>query len=152
LPMIRNDKRCDPLDPASPETIQLETAMGAAIGVFEGARALAVPRARFAPVKTTSDLLLVMSDAYALTDDRRVVRHPDVAHDLVVDLDARFYQRIDQFLERFPAGVPSLRACRSLRVEGDHVFGSGVAVEGSVVLENSSAVPVTLPPGSVLRG
>lgn len=152
LPMIRNEKRCDPLDPGSPQTIQLETAMGAAIGVFEGARALAVSRARFAPVKTTSDLLLVMSDAYEVTDDRRVVRHPEVAHDLVVDLDARFYGRIDQFLERFPAGAPSLRGCRSLRVEGDHVFGSDVAVEGTVVLENPGPSPVTLASGSVLRG
>ena len=32
----------------SPAVIQLETAMGAAIGVFEGARALRVPRTRFA--------------------------------------------------------------------------------------------------------
>ena len=28
-----------------------------------------VPRSRFAPVKTTDDLLLVRSDAYALGDD-----------------------------------------------------------------------------------
>ena len=32
--------------------------MGAAIDVFEGAQALRVPRARFAPVKTTDDLLV----------------------------------------------------------------------------------------------
>ena len=38
--------------------------MGAAIDVFEGARALRVPKSRFAPVKTTDDLLLVRSDAY----------------------------------------------------------------------------------------
>ncbi len=37
--------------------IQLESAMGAAIGSIPGARALHVPRSRFAPVKTTDDLL-----------------------------------------------------------------------------------------------
>ena len=46
--------------------------MGAAIDVFDGARALRVPRARFAPVKTTDDLLALRSDAYVLTDDARV--------------------------------------------------------------------------------
>ena len=152
LPMIRNDKPCDPLDPGSPRTIQLETAMGAAIGAFEGARALAVPRDRFAPVKTTSDLLVVMSDAYELTEDRRVVRHPDVARELFVDLDDRYYKRVDQFAKRFADGAPSLRGCRSLRVEGDHVFGANVAVEGAVALSNPAAEPVTIAPGRVLRG
>ncbi|MEA2288621.1 MAG: UTP--glucose-phosphate uridylyltransferase, partial [Solirubrobacteraceae bacterium] len=52
LPMIVNRKTVDPSDPSSPAAIQLETAMGAAIDVFEGARALRVPRSRFAPVKT----------------------------------------------------------------------------------------------------
>jgi UTP--glucose-1-phosphate uridylyltransferase len=37
LPLIRNEKPVDPEDPASPRVIQLETAMGAAIALFEGA-------------------------------------------------------------------------------------------------------------------
>jgi UTP--glucose-1-phosphate uridylyltransferase len=152
LPMIRNEKRCDPLDPASPQTIQLETAMGAAIEAFAGARALAVSRDRFAPVKTTNDLLAVMSDAYTLTEDRRVVRHQDTAGDLVVELDERFYKRVDEFLSRFPDGAPSLRACRSLRVEGDHVFGAGVVVEGAVALSSAGAEQVDVPAGRRFAG
>jgi UTP--glucose-1-phosphate uridylyltransferase. len=38
--------------------------MGSAISAFENARAVLVPRTRFAPVKTTQDLLLVMSDCF----------------------------------------------------------------------------------------
>ena len=48
LPMIRNEKTVDPADKSSPAVFQIETAMGAAIEVFEGARALRVPRTRFA--------------------------------------------------------------------------------------------------------
>ena len=70
--MIVNRKTVDPGDTASPAVFQLETAMGAAIAVFDGARALRVPRARFAPVKTTDDLLALRSDAYVLDDDARV--------------------------------------------------------------------------------
>ena len=60
--------------------IQLETAMGAAVGSIPGARAVQVPRTRFAPVKTTNDLLVVWSDAYELTPEgaetfRRAARH-----------------------------------------------------------------------------
>lgn len=46
--------------------IQLETAVGAAIKSFEGAVGINVPRRRFLPVKTTSDLLVVMSNLYGL--------------------------------------------------------------------------------------
>ena len=46
--------------------IQLETAVGAAIKCFDNAMGINVPRSRFLPVKTTSDLLLVMSNLYSL--------------------------------------------------------------------------------------
>lgn len=46
--------------------IQLETAVGAAIKSFENSLGINVPRSRFLPVKTTSDLLLVMSNLYSL--------------------------------------------------------------------------------------
>ena len=72
LPLIVNRKTVDPTDPSSPEVIQTETAMGAAIGVFDGARALCVPRSRFVPVKTTDDLLALRSDVYRLLGDGRV--------------------------------------------------------------------------------
>ena len=72
LPLIVNRKTVDPGDKSSPEVFQLETAMGAAIGVFDGARPLRVPRSRFSPVKSTEDLLALRSDAYVLTDDARV--------------------------------------------------------------------------------
>ena len=46
--------------------IQLETAVGAAIKSFNNALGVNVPRSRFLPVKTSSDLLLVMSNLYSL--------------------------------------------------------------------------------------
>ena len=70
--MIVNEKTVDPSDSSSPAVYQLETAMGAAIGVFEGARAIRVPRSRFVPVKKTSDLLVLRSDAYVLGDGARI--------------------------------------------------------------------------------
>ena len=67
LPLIVNRKTVDPRDGESTPVIQLESAMGAAIGSFTGAALLRVPRTRFAPVKTTDDLLLLRSDAYRLS-------------------------------------------------------------------------------------
>ncbi len=69
LPLIRNVKHLDPADPSTPEVIQVETAMGAAIEIFEGARTIEVGRDRFVPVKTTNDLLVLRSDIYDLGQD-----------------------------------------------------------------------------------
>ncbi len=121
LPMIVNRKTVDPSDSSSPAVVQLETAMGAAIGVFEGAAAIRVPRARFAPVKTTNDLLVVRSDAYELADDRSV--RLAAANPPVVELDSEHYKLLAGFERALPcraalAGglrAPQRRGRRALR-------------------------------------
>jgi UTP--glucose-1-phosphate uridylyltransferase len=148
LPIIVNRKTVDPSDSGSPAVVQLETAMGAAISVFEGARALHVPRRRFAPVKTTNDLLALRSDAYVLYEDRRVELAPEREEPPFIDLDSDHYKLISDFEERFPAGAPSLIACERLEVEGDVRFGRDVVVRGSVSLEG----PAQIDDGAVLSG
>jgi UTP--glucose-1-phosphate uridylyltransferase len=140
LPIIVNRKTVDPTDASSPAVVQLETAMGAAIGVFDGARALHVPRRRFAPVKTTNDLLALRSDAYVLRDDKRVELAPQREAPPVIDLDSDYYKLIRDFEARFPAGAPSLIACDRLAVKGDVTFGRGVVVRGSVTVEGPARV------------
>jgi UTP--glucose-1-phosphate uridylyltransferase len=148
LPMIVNRKTVDPRDASSPAVVQLETAMGAAIAVFEGARALRVPRRRFAPVKTTNDLLALRSDAYVVDETFSVTLDPARSGPPLIDLDGAFYKRVGDFEERFPAGVPSLVACDRLDVEGDVAFGAGVVVRGSVRVSG----PARIEDGAVLEG
>ena len=147
LPLIVNRKTVDPRDPSSTPVIQLESAMGAAIGSIPGARAVHVPRSRFAPVKTTDDLLVVRSDAYELTSDGRMVATFD-GPGPVVTLDKEFYKLTPDFDRRFPAGGPSLRRCRRFAVEGDVTFGADVVAEGEVRVVG----PRRVPDGEVLRG
>ena len=153
LPMIVNRKTVDPGDDSTPEVFQLETAMGAAIGVFDGARVLNVPRRRFAPVKTTSDLLVLRSDAYVLTDDAHVEPSPELRDGLpLVDLDSKFYKLLRGFDARFPAGPPSLVECERLSVEGDVRFGSDVVARGKVEVRNDGEEQLVVEDGSVLEG
>ena len=147
LPLIVNRKTVDPSDATSTPVLQLETAMGAAIGAMEGARVVQVPRTRFAPVKTTDDLLVVRSDAWELTPDGRMLPAFDGSPP-VVTLDKQVYKLLPDFEQRFPAGAPSLRHCRRLDVTGDVVFGEGVVVEGEVRVEG----PRRVADGEVLRG
>jgi UDP-N-acetylglucosamine pyrophosphorylase len=131
LPMIRNVKTADPRDPGSPSVYQLETAMGAAIESFAGSQAIEVGRSRFAPVKTTGDLLVVRSSACRLTDDHRIELDPvRQGQPPVVDLDGRHYRFVDGLEELLPEGVPCLRDCRKLSVQGRLRFAQGVVLRG----------------------
>ncbi|MEN0070521.1 MAG: UTP--glucose-1-phosphate uridylyltransferase, partial [Propionicimonas sp.] len=130
LPLIRNEKTVDPTDPTSPRVVQFETAMGSAIEVFPGARAIAVGRDRFLPVKTTNELMLLRSDVFELGDDGRLTAGSQIPG---VDLDDRFYKLVDDFDERVRV-VPSLRRAESLVVRGDWVFDAPSEVVGEVAL------------------
>ena len=148
LPIIRNVKTVDPADPSSPEVIQIETAMGAAIGVFEGAGAIEVDRSRFLPVKATSDLLVLRSDAYELADGAQVRLVAERTAAPLVDLD-KPYKLVNDFDARFPFGAPSLVDCDRLTVKGDWTFGRDVVVSGSRLYPRT-AHPGTIPDGAVL--
>lgn len=132
LPLIINRKTVDPADPSSPAVVQLEGAMGAAVEVFDGARAIGVPRSRFLPVKGTAELLVLRSDVYELTEDARLLARMPAP---TVQLDPDHYKLIDQFERRFPAGAPSLVEAQSLKVIGDWTFGADVVVRGDALLE-----------------
>jgi UTP--glucose-1-phosphate uridylyltransferase len=135
LALIKNTKTVDPSDDSSPAVLQLETAMGAAIGAIEGARAVGVPRTRFAPVKTTNDLLVLRSDCYRLEESHHLVLDGDLDAVPFVDLDPRYYKLVGEFDARFPDGVPSIKGAKELVVEGDWTFGADVHVVGTGHLE-----------------
>jgi UTP--glucose-1-phosphate uridylyltransferase len=146
LPLIRNVKTLDPADSSTPEVVQVETAMGAAIEVFEDSRLIEVGRDRFVPVKTTNDLLVLRSDVYDIGQDFVL----DQASQEVpfIELDGQHYKLVGDFDKRFPEGAPSLRKATALKVAGDFTFGKGVQVIGDVELKASSAQRIE--PGTVL--
>jgi UTP--glucose-1-phosphate uridylyltransferase len=69
LDIIVNNKVADD----GQAVIQLETAVGAAIKHFKDAHGVNVPRSRFLPVKSCSDLLLITSDLYSLEHGKLVM-------------------------------------------------------------------------------
>ena len=136
LPVISNSKTVDPRDKKSTKVLQLETAMGAAIASFDGAGAILIPRSRFAPVKTTNDMLALMSDAYEVTDDFRMVLK-DARNGVPpnVKLDG-IYKFVDGLQTLVPNGPPSLIGCNKLTVEGKVAFAAGVVFKGDVKVVN----------------
>jgi UDP-N-acetylglucosamine pyrophosphorylase len=144
LPMIRNVKTVDPRDKTSTTVVQLETAMGAAIECFRGALAIDVPRSRFAPVKTTADLLALRSDAYEVMNDgqvRLVESRNGVPPIITLSEDYKLVDQIEAL------GLPSLIQCQSLTVKGPVHFHPGVILRGTVAFENASGETLTVKAG-----
>jgi len=137
LPLIVNPKTVE-----GTAVYQLETAMGSAISIFSNAKAVVVPRERFAPVKKTNDLLAIWSDAYDLNDQYQITLKRGLDKPPTIELDDAYYATVDALQARFPQGAPSLSGCKELKIKGDVTFLEDVICEGKVNLNASSAVSV----------
>jgi len=153
LPVIKNGKTVDPTKDGkmgrdkSTKVLQLETAMGSAIECFPGAGAILIPRTRFAPVKTTADMLGLMSDAYEVTPDNRIVLKAERAGvPPTVKLDDG-YKFVPALMELTKNGAPSLINCTKLTIEGKMTLAAGVVFKGTVKLSNTADEPKEVPAG-----
>lgn len=121
------------------EVLQLETAMGSAIGNFQRTKGIIIPRERFAPVKKTEDTLIRMSDAYVLNEDYSLTMNPKRKErglgENLVSLEDKYYKKIDNFLKLFPV-LPSLVYSSSFTVKGEVEFDAPVEILGDVKIQN----------------
>jgi UTP--glucose-1-phosphate uridylyltransferase len=153
LPLIKNEKYLDPRDAASPPVYQIETAMGAAIGMFDDARAVKAPRIRFSAVKRCEELLVAWSDYYVLSENFEFGFNPArTVGPIRVELDPAYYGTFDQMQQRFPCGAPSLAQCATLRIEGDVRFGHNVVLRGNVRIVGRSARQAVVADNAVVEG
>ena len=156
LPMILNPKTVDPRNEHSPGVFQVETAMGAAISLFDGATAVRVPRSRFFPVKSCNDLLALRSDCYVLEDQGRLRLNPIRAsagksETVKIRLDPAYFGKIDLLEQRFEEGLPSLVDCDSLDIEGDIYFENRVVITGGVSIKNTQRAPARIKKGTIIN-
>jgi phosphoglucomutase len=149
LPTILNGKTVDPQKSSSIPVWQLETAMGAAIECFSGAKAVCVPRSRFAPVKKSSDLLLLRSDAYIVNSSNVLVLNPNILDGIapIISLDDKKYKMVQHLDSATKGGYPSLVRCKKLTIQGEVYLCSGNVFKGIVSIVNNSNEPKSLPPG-----
>ncbi len=129
--------------------IQLETAVGAAIKYFKGAHGVNVPRNRFLPVKSTSDLFLITSDLYSVHHGQ-LVSNPKRQFTTVpiVKLGDHF-KKVSHFLSRF-ASPPCILELDHLTVTGDVTFGQDVELRGTVIIVANHGSRIDIPSGSIL--
>ncbi|KAI4145206.1 MAG: hypothetical protein L6R39_003903 [Caloplaca ligustica] len=129
--------------------IQLETAVGAAIRHFKNAHGVNVPRRRFLPVKTCSDLMLVKSDLYSLKHGQLVMHTDRFGPAPLIKLGNDF-KKVSDFQKRIPS-IPKILELDHLTITGAVNLGRGVVLKGTVIIVATEGSTIDVPPGSILE-
>ncbi|KAJ1919462.1 UTP-glucose-1-phosphate uridylyltransferase [Mycoemilia scoparia] len=130
--------------------IQLETAVGAAIKHFKGAHGINVPRTRFLPVKSTSDLFLVTSDLYTMENGQLRMNPKRTFQTVPIVKLGDDFKKVNDFLSRFKT-PPQILELDHLTVTGDVVFGADVTLQGTVIIVANHGAHIDIARGSVLN-
>ncbi|KAJ3123648.1 UTP-glucose-1-phosphate uridylyltransferase [Nowakowskiella sp. JEL0407] len=131
------------------KVIQLETAVGAAIKYFKGAHGINVPRSRFLPVKSTSDLFLITSDLYGLHHGELIMNPKREFNSTPLVKLGDHFKKVNGFLSRF-ASPPHILELDHLTVTGDVTFGAEVVLRGTVIIVANHGSRIDIPAGAIL--
>ena len=129
--------------------VQLETAVGAAIRHFKNAHGVNVPRRRFLPVKTCSDLMLVKSDLYSLKHGQLVMHTDRFGPAPLIKLGNDF-KKVSDFQKRI-SSIPKILELDHLTITGAVNLGRGVVLKGTVIIVATEGSTIDIPPGSILE-
>ncbi|KAH9411830.1 UTP--glucose-1-phosphate uridylyltransferase [Ordospora pajunii] len=132
--------------------IQLETAIGSAIKYFPNSCGVVVPRSRFLPVKTCSDLFLVESNLF-IENNGSIKLNPSRTQNQnafpTVKLLGKNFSKIEDYEKCFK-GIPDILELDALTVSGDVIFGKNVVLKGTVIILADDKSKICIPDGSVL--
>ncbi|KUI62260.1 putative UTP--glucose-1-phosphate uridylyltransferase [Cytospora mali] len=129
--------------------VQLETAVGAAIRHFNNAHGVNVPRRRFLPVKTCSDLMLVKSDLYTVKHGQLQMSASRFGDAPLIKLGGDF-KKVSDFQKHIPS-IPKIIELDHLTITGAVNLGRGVTLKGTVIIVATEGSTIDIPPGSVLE-
>jgi len=146
LEIIVNDK----VTPSGEPVIQLETAIGAAIKHFKNAIGVNVPRSRFLPVKSCSDLLLIKSSLYTLQHGKLTMSEKRQFSGTPVIKLGDHFKHVQQFEKRFKSKLDIIELDH-LTINGDVYIGKGVTFAGTVIIVANDGNKITIPDGSRLE-
>ncbi|KAJ3274426.1 UTP-glucose-1-phosphate uridylyltransferase [Terramyces sp. JEL0728] len=132
------------------KVVQLETAVGAAIKHFKGSHGINVPRSRFLPVKSTSDLFLITSDLYKLNHGELILNPKRLFGSVPLVKLGDHFKKVNNFLTRFQ-GPPHILELDHLTVTGDVTFGHDVVLSGTVIIVANFGNRIDIPSGAILH-
>eukprot|EP01111_Echinosteliopsis_oligospora_P008720 TRINITY_DN2468_c0_g1_i1.p1 TRINITY_DN2468_c0_g1~~TRINITY_DN2468_c0_g1_i1.p1 ORF type:complete len:475 (-),score=138.28 TRINITY_DN2468_c0_g1_i1:50-1474(-) len=130
--------------------VLIETPAGMAIQNFKKAEAIHVPRERYRPVKSTSQLMVAQSNLFQFSNGQMVMNSKrEPANVPLVKLGDDFHTVAD-YSKRFK-GVPDILELEHLTVSGDVNFGAGVVLKGTVIIVANHGERIDIPDGVILE-
>jgi len=130
--------------------LQLETAAGAAIACFKKPLSINVPRSRFLPVKSTSDLFIIQSDLFTVTHGTLQMSHLRSFPSPPIVKLGTYFKNVADYQNRI-AGRPNLLELDQLTISGDVSLGRGVVLKGTVIIVATEGNRIDIPDGSILE-
>jgi len=130
--------------------IQLETAAGAAISLFKHAQSVNVPRSRFLPVKSTSDLFVLQSDLFSLENGMfKMSKLRAFPNPPMVKLGP-YMKDVASYIKRF-GGQTNIIDLDQLTISGDVTVGRQVVLKGTVIIVAAEGDKIDIPDGAILE-
>jgi len=129
--------------------ILLETPAGMAIQNF-ASEAIHVPRIRYRPVKSTSQLMLAQSNIFQFHKGEMIMnprREPPTVP--LIKLGEEF-STVSEYSKRIKA-IPDLVELEHLTVSGDVYFGSDIMLKGTVIIVANHGERIDIPDGVILE-
>lgn len=130
--------------------ILLETPAGMAIQNFASSRAIHVPRIRYRPVKSTSQLMLAQSNIFQFHKGEMIMnpkREPATVP--LIKLGEEF-SKASGYAQRLKS-IPDLVELEHLTVSGDVHFGADITLKGTVIIVANHGERVDIPDGVILE-
>lgn len=146
LEIIENKKKL----PNGESIIQLETAVGASIRYFSKAKGLIVPRSRFLPVKTCSDLFLLQSTLFKIAHGTLSISPNRITETIpIIKLVGSCFKTVSSYKKHIkgPAIIDDLD---HLTVSGNVTIGKNVELKGTVIIIAEEGKSICIPDGTVL--
>jgi UTP--glucose-1-phosphate uridylyltransferase len=149
-PFADMDIICNPKMEKGQRIVQLETAAGAAISLFQNTQAINVPRYRFLPVKSTSDLFVLQSDLFSLENGVfKMSKLRAFPNPPMVKLGP-YMKEVAAYLKRF-GGSTNIIDLDTLTISGDVTVGRHVVFKGTVIIVAAEGDKIDIPDGSILE-
>ncbi|EHY65796.1 UTP-glucose-1-phosphate uridylyltransferase [Nematocida ausubeli] len=146
LEIIENKKKL----PNGESVIQLETAIGASIRYFSNAKGLVVPRSRFLPVKTCSDLFLLQSTLFKIAHGTLTISPNRITDSIpIIRLVGDCFKTVSNYRAHVhgPATIDDLD---HLTISGNVTLGKNVELKGTVIIIADEGKSIHIADGTVL--
>lgn len=141
---------CNPKIDKGHRIIQLETAAGAAISLFKNTQSVNVPRYRFLPVKSTSDLFVLQSDLFSLENGVfKMSKLRAFPNPPTVKLGS-YMKDVASYQKRF-GGQTNIIDLDQLTISGDVTIGRKVVFRGTVIIVAAEGDKIDIPDGAILE-